>query len=175
MSSEKPRITYQEFQKHAAAANAAILALSQAVAASSLDAELQQLIKIRASQINGCAFCTQLHLNEARHMGISAPKLDLLVVWREAGVFSHREQAALAWTELLTRLSEHHISNEDYEAVSAHFAPRSWPGSAPPSPASTLGIESPHLFSSRRPFHVTPFNQQCTKQLQKQHMSPSKS
>jgi AhpD family alkylhydroperoxidase len=123
MSSEKPRIAYQEFQKHAAAANAAILSLSQAVAASSLDAELQQLVKIRASQINGCAFCTQLHLNEARHMGIASPNLDLLVVWREAGVFSLREQAALAWTELLTGLSQHHITNEDYEAVSAHFAP----------------------------------------------------
>src|SRR4029077_7279989 len=97
------------------AANAATLALSQAVAASSLDAELQQLIKIRASQINGCAFCTQLHLNEPRHMGISAPKLYLLVVWREAGVFSQREKAALVWTELLTGLSEHHITNEDYE------------------------------------------------------------
>ena len=117
------RITSQEFQQHAAAANAALAGLAQAVSSSGLDAELQQLIKLRASQINGCAFCTQLHLNESRHLGISPAKLDLLVAWREAGIFSEREKAALAWTELLTRLSEKHISDADYAAVSAHFAP----------------------------------------------------
>jgi len=123
MSEATTRITSQEFQKYAAAANNAIIDLSRAVAASSLDPELQQLVKLRASQINGCAFCTQLHLNESRHMGLAAPKLDLLAVWREAGVFSEREKAALAWTELLTRLSEHHVSDEDYAAVSVHFSP----------------------------------------------------
>ena len=122
-STPNPRITSKEFQTHAGAAHNAIVALSQAVANSPLDPELQQLVKIRASQINGCAFCTQFHLNEARHMGIAAPKLDLVAVWREAGIFSDREKAALAWTELLTRLSEHHVSDEDYAAVSAHFTP----------------------------------------------------
>jgi AhpD family alkylhydroperoxidase len=117
------RLTSQEFQKYAAAANAAITELSRAVGASGLDPELQELVKLRASQINGCAFCTQLHLNESRHMGIAAPKLDLVAVWREAGVFSEREKAALQWTELLTRLSEHHVSDTDYAAVSQHFAP----------------------------------------------------
>jgi AhpD family alkylhydroperoxidase len=117
------RLTSQEFQKYASAANNAITELSRAVGSSTLDPELQDLVKIRASQINGCAFCTQLHLNEARHKGIAAPKLDLLAVWREAGIFSEKEKAALAWTELLTRLSEHHVSDEDYAAVSAHFAP----------------------------------------------------
>jgi AhpD family alkylhydroperoxidase len=121
--SNNPRITSKEFQGYAGAAHNAIVALSQAVANSSLEPELQQLVKLRASQINGCAFCTQLHLNESRHMGIAAPKLDLLAVWREAGVFSEREKAALAWTELLTRLSEHHVSDEDYAAVSEHFTP----------------------------------------------------
>jgi AhpD family alkylhydroperoxidase len=114
----------QDFQKYAAAGNNAIIELSKAVAASGLDPELQQLVKLRASQINGCAFCTQLHLNESRHMGIAAPKLDLIAVWREAGVFSEKEKAALQWTELLTRLSEHHISDADFAAVSAHFAPQ---------------------------------------------------
>jgi len=123
MSEATTRITSDEFKKYAGPANSAILALSQAVAASSLEPELQQLVKLRASQINGCAFCTQLHLNESRHMGIAAPKLDLVAVWREAGVFSEREKAALAWTELLTRLSEHHVSDEDYAAVSAYFSP----------------------------------------------------
>ena len=119
----QPRITSQEFQHHAAAANTALAGLAQAVGASGLDPELQQLVKLRASQINGCAFCTQLHLNESRHLGISSAKLDLLVAWQEAGVFSEREKAALAWTELLTRLSENHITDEDYAAVSAQFAP----------------------------------------------------
>jgi AhpD family alkylhydroperoxidase len=123
MSETLPRITGQEFQKYAAAAYKAILAMSQAVEASGLEPDLQELVKLRASQINGCAFCTQLHLNESRHMGIAAAKLDLIAVWREAGIFSEREKAALAWTELITRLSEHHISDEDYAAVSAHFPP----------------------------------------------------
>jgi AhpD family alkylhydroperoxidase len=117
------RITSQEFQQYAAAANGAMAVLSKAVANSGFDPELQQLVKLRASQINGCAFCTQLHLNESRHMGIAAPKLDLIAVWREAGVFSDREKAALEWTELLTRLSANHITDEDYAAVSAHFKP----------------------------------------------------
>jgi AhpD family alkylhydroperoxidase len=123
MSGDATRITSQEFQNYAAAAHNAILALSQAVAASNLDPALQQLIKLRASQINGCAFCTQLHLNESRHIGIAAPKLDLVAAWREAGVFSEKEKAALQWTELLTRLSEQHVSDQDFAAVSAHFAP----------------------------------------------------
>jgi AhpD family alkylhydroperoxidase len=116
------RLTSPGFQKYAGAANNAIIELSRAVASSGLDPELQQLVKLRASQINGCAFCTQLHLNESRHMGIAAPKLDLVAVWREAGVFSEKEKAALTWTELLTRLSEHHVSDADYAAVSEHFS-----------------------------------------------------
>jgi len=119
-----PRITAREFQKYAAAANATIGEVGKAVAASGLDPELQQLIKLRASQLNGCAYCTQLHINESRHMGISAPKIDLLVVWREAGIYSDKEKAALQWTELLTHLSAQHITDEDYAAVSTHFPPQ---------------------------------------------------
>ena len=120
---ESARITGKEFDSYAHAANSALLTLSKAVADSPLEPELQQLVKLRASQINGCAYCTQLHINESRHIGIAAPKIDLLVAWREAGIFSDREKAALQWTELLTRLSEHHVSDEDYAAVSAHFQP----------------------------------------------------
>ena len=121
--SESTRITSKEYDSYAHAANNALLALGKAIADSPLDPVLQQLVKIRASQINGCAFCTQLHLNEARHIGIPAPKLDLLVAWREAGIFSEREKAALQWTELLTRLSSNHITDEDYAAISAQFQP----------------------------------------------------
>ena len=118
-----PRITSQDFQKFAPGVSLALAALSKAVSESGLEEDLLQLIKVRSSQINGCAFCTQLHLNESRHLGIAAPKLDLLVAWREAGIYSEREKAAFAWTELLTRLSEHHVTDEDYAAVSAHFQP----------------------------------------------------
>ncbi|HEX7728203.1 MAG TPA: carboxymuconolactone decarboxylase family protein [Terracidiphilus sp.] len=118
----EPRLSSQDFQKFASVGQNAILELGKALSASGLDPELQQLVKLRASQINGCAFCTQLHLNESRHMGIAAPKLDLIAVWREAGVFSEKEKAVLQWTELLTRLSEHHISDADFAAVSAHFS-----------------------------------------------------
>ena len=87
----EPRLSSQDFQKFASVGQNAILELGKALSASGLDPELQQLVKLRASQINGCAFCTQLHLNESRHMGIAAPKLDLIAVWREAGVFSDSE------------------------------------------------------------------------------------
>jgi AhpD family alkylhydroperoxidase len=117
------RITALEFRKFTPAASDALAALSKAVSASGLDPELLELVKLRASQINGCAFCTQLHINESRHMGVAAPKIDLLAVWREAGIFTEREQAALAWTELVTKLSAHHISDDDYATVGAHFAP----------------------------------------------------
>jgi AhpD family alkylhydroperoxidase len=116
------RIGWQEYQQLAPGAYAALTAFSQAVTASGLEKYLVELLKLRASQINGCAFCTQFHLNAARNLGIPAEKLDLLVVWRESGMFSPREQAALTWTEKLTLIAGHHISDEDYAAVSAEFS-----------------------------------------------------
>jgi AhpD family alkylhydroperoxidase len=123
MSSSTARISWQEFQKLAPAAYAALTALSQAVAASGLEHDLIELLKLRASQINGCAFCTQYHLNAARKLGIPREKLDLLVVWREAGIFSPREQAAFRWTEKLTRIADDHVTDKDYAGVSAQFSP----------------------------------------------------
>jgi AhpD family alkylhydroperoxidase len=117
-----PRIGWQEYQKIAPAAYAALTALSQAVSASGLEKDLLEMLKLRASQINGCAFCTQFHLNAARQLGIPTEKLDLLVVWREAGIFSEREQAAFKWTEKLTNIAGDHISDEDYAAVSGQFS-----------------------------------------------------
>jgi len=121
MSDLKSRIGWQEYQKLAPDAYAALTALSKAVGASGLEPNLIELIKLRASQINSCAFCTQFHLNAARRLEIPAAKLDLLVVWREAGIFSDREQAALAWTEKLTLIAGNHISDKDYAAVAAYF------------------------------------------------------
>ena len=104
MREQKPRMGWQEYKDLAPDAYEALLALSKAVSNSGIEPDLIELIKLRASQINGCAFCTQYHLNAARKLEISQAKLDLLVVWREAGIFSAREQAAFAWTEELTRL-----------------------------------------------------------------------
>ena len=82
-----------------------MLALSQLAGKAGLDKQLLELVKIRASQINGCAFCVQYHILEAERLGVPADKLNLVVVWREAPQFSARERAALAWTEALTELA----------------------------------------------------------------------
>ena len=80
-----------------------------------------ELIKLRASQINGCAFCVQYHILQSESLGIPADKLNLVVVWREAPLFSARERAALAWTEALTRVSDG-VSDEVYAQASAEFS-----------------------------------------------------
>jgi AhpD family alkylhydroperoxidase len=116
-----PRVEWLDFKKLAPDVNAAVLALSQAAAKSGLDKELLELVKIRASQINGCAFCVQYHVLAAEGLGVSADKLNLLVVWREAPIFTGRERAALAWTEALTTLG-HGVSNEVYAEVCAEFS-----------------------------------------------------
>ena len=86
-----------------------------------IEKELLELIKIRASQINGCAFCVQFHILQAESLGVSADKLNLVVVWREAPQFSARERAALAWTEALTMLTSG-VSDEVYAEASAEFS-----------------------------------------------------
>ena len=97
-----------------------VLALSHAAAKAGIDMQLLELIKLRASQINGCAFCVQFHILQGERLGIAADKLNLVVVWREVALFSARERAALAWTEALTRLTEG-ISDEVYAVASAEF------------------------------------------------------
>ena len=86
-----------------------------------LEASLLELVKIRASQINGCAFCLQMHLEDARKMHVDEAKLNLVVAWREAPVFSERERAALAWTEALTLLPQG-VSDEVYAEARAAFS-----------------------------------------------------
>lgn len=78
-------------------------------------------MKLRASQLNGCAFCLQLHLNQARKLALSPAKIDLVAVWREAGVFSDRERAALMWTESLTLMARQTIPDAAYAEVQAAF------------------------------------------------------
>jgi AhpD family alkylhydroperoxidase len=115
------RWTYQGFAKAAPATHAALIALGKSVDDSGLEKSLTELVKLRASQINGCAFCLQYHLDTARKLGVPAEKLDLVAAWREAGVFSPREMAALAWTETLTDMTADVTSDEAYAARLQHF------------------------------------------------------
>lgn len=99
-TSRRPRIDYRR-QAHA---NAAMSALREAVASGPVEASLLELVRIRASQINGCAFCLDLHVRAARSAGEAEQRLDVVAGWREASVFSGRERAALALTEAITLL-----------------------------------------------------------------------
>ena len=121
MSSAHTRMAYEAFSKLAPEAHAALRTLGKAVDDGGLDKGLTELVKLRASQINGCAFCLQHHLNIARKVRVEPAKLDLVAVWKDAGVFSDKECAALAWTESLTDLAAQGASDEAYEAVRRHF------------------------------------------------------
>ncbi len=101
------RMESGEFAKLAPQVREGLLAITRAVAASGLEHALTELIKVRASQINGCAFCLQFHINLAREAGVSQTRLDLLAAWQETSVYTPRERAALAWTEALTQTPVH--------------------------------------------------------------------
>jgi AhpD family alkylhydroperoxidase len=94
---------------------------SQAIAAS-LEPTLVRLVEIRASQINGCANCINMHTQEARAKGETEQRIYLLSAWREAPCYSERERAALGWTDALTRLSEGHARDSAYETLKAQFS-----------------------------------------------------
>jgi AhpD family alkylhydroperoxidase len=91
-------------------------------AAASLESSLIRLVEIRASQINGCANCINIHAAEARAQGETNQRIDLLPAWREAPCYTGRERAALGWTEALTRLSEGHSVEKAREDLKAHFS-----------------------------------------------------
>ena len=90
---------------------------------SGLEHSLIELVKTRASQINGCAYCIHMHTKDARANGESEERLYLLSAWRESPLYSDRERAALAWTEALTLVAETHAPDEDYTRLSRHFTP----------------------------------------------------
>ncbi|WP_348550508.1 carboxymuconolactone decarboxylase family protein [Acidithiobacillus sp.] len=121
MSTEHTRIDYLSFTKAAPEVYAALSAIGKAVADSGLEKSLTELIKVRVSQMNGCAFCIQYHLNAARQIGLEAVKLDLVAGWRDAGIFSAREQAALAWAECLTALATQGAPDAVYETLRSQF------------------------------------------------------
>ena len=115
------RKEYKDFQTLAPDAYDAVRTLGQLAAKAGIDKQLLELIKLRASQINGCAFCVQFHILQSESLGIPTDKLNLVVVWREAPQFSPRERAALAWTEALTTITEG-VSDEVYAQASAEFS-----------------------------------------------------
>ena len=100
----------------------AFFAFSTQVEASGLEKSLVELVKIRASQINGCANCLNMHTYEARQHGETEQRIAVLPAWREAPVFSDRERAALAWTEHLTLVAEKRAPADIYAAVDAQFS-----------------------------------------------------
>ena len=117
-----PRLTYDAFARIAPVAQQSLIAMGRQADDCGIDKQIVELVKLRVSQMNNCAFCLQIHLNVSRKLGLPQEKLDLVATWEEAGIFSERECAALAWAETLTRLVGHSISNDSYESVRRHFS-----------------------------------------------------
>jgi AhpD family alkylhydroperoxidase len=99
----------------------ALLALEERIAKSGLEKSLTELVRLRASQINGCAFCVDMHTTDARKGGETERRLATVVVWRETPFFTDRERAALEWTEAVTLVSHGHVPDTVWEAVKPHF------------------------------------------------------
>lgn len=97
------------------------LALSNFVDQCGLEPSLWELVKIRASQLNGCAYCLEMHTREAAAMGESAPRLHLIAAWHESPLYTARERAALAWTEAVTLVATSRVPDEVYAEARAHF------------------------------------------------------
>ena len=111
-----------DYEKASPAGYKAMLGLEQFVKKCGLEHPLLELVKMRASQINGCAFCLKMHSSDARKAGESEERLYLLDAWEEAPVYSPRERAALAWTEALTLITEGHAPDAVYDEARRHFS-----------------------------------------------------
>ncbi|HEX7103361.1 MAG TPA: carboxymuconolactone decarboxylase family protein [Nitrolancea sp.] len=114
----EPRLNYG---KAAPGATRAMSALENYVRESGLERSLLELVKIRSSQINGCAYCLDMHTKDARANGETEQRIYTLSAWRETPFFSDRERAALLWAETLTTLSQNDVPDDVFEAVHAHF------------------------------------------------------
>jgi len=100
----------------------AMIALEERVSKSSIEKPLAELVRLRASQINGCAFCVDMHAADARKGGETDRRLATVVTWRETPFFTDRERAALEWTEAVTLVSQDHVPDAVWEAVKPHFS-----------------------------------------------------
>lgn len=112
-----------DYTKASPEAYQAVLALELFISQKSgLEPHLIHLLKLRASQINGCAYCVDMHTRHARQDGLSEQWIALVCVWREAGVYDARERAVLGWTEALTNVSSTRAPDADYAELRAHFS-----------------------------------------------------
>jgi AhpD family alkylhydroperoxidase len=100
----------------------ALMALETQIQGSGLEQSLIELVKIRASQMNGCAYCINMHTQDARKHGETEQRIYLLNAWREAAAYSERERAALAWTEAVTLIADTHAPDDLYQDVRKHFS-----------------------------------------------------
>jgi AhpD family alkylhydroperoxidase len=99
----------------------AMLGLEDYVRRSGLESSLLELVKVRASQINGCAYCVDMHTRDARGQGEAEQRLHAIFAWRETPFFRDRERAALAWTEAVTQVNREPVSDEVYQLARQHF------------------------------------------------------
>src|SRR3989454_10343193 len=111
-----------EYWKVAPETLTAMRAVETYVRESSLEPALLELARLRASQINGCSYCIDMHTKDARAEGESEQRLYAVVAWRETPFFTERERAALAWTEAVTQVSLEHVPEEVYECAHQHFS-----------------------------------------------------
>ena len=101
----------------------AMSALEQHISQSELEKPLVELVRLRASQLNGCAYCIDVHTADARKAGENERRLAMLSVWRETAVFNDRERAALEWAESVTQVADTHVPDTVWERVSPQFTP----------------------------------------------------
>jgi AhpD family alkylhydroperoxidase len=101
----------------------ALIAVENQIQSSGLEQSLIELVRMRASQINGCAYCINMHTQDARKQGETEQRLYLLDAWREAPAYTDRERAALAWTEAVTLISETRAPDDVYEELCRYFSP----------------------------------------------------
>ena len=110
-----------DYVEHAADAANALVGVSRAVRESGVEEELLHLVSLRASQINGCSYCVDLHYRDALDVGVPPRTVNAVAAWREAPFFTSRQRSALAWTETLTRVERDGAPDAVYEEVAAHF------------------------------------------------------
>ncbi|WP_345814125.1 carboxymuconolactone decarboxylase family protein [Paraburkholderia sp. PREW-6R] len=110
------------FYQASPAAIKALRGVEERISKCTLESSLAELVRLRASQINGCAFCVDMHTTDARKGGETERRLATVVVWRETPFFTDRERAALEWTEALTLVSQDHVPDTVWDAVRPHFS-----------------------------------------------------
>src|ERR1044071_5435073 len=115
----KPRMNYYQAAPDTIKA---LVALEEQIQASGLEKSLIELVKTRASQINGCAFCINMHTQDARKQGETEQRLYLLDAWHESPLYTDRERAALAWTEAVTLVAQSRVPDDIYEEARRHFS-----------------------------------------------------